>query len=148
MKRYIAMILALVMVLSLMAGCSSAESDAAISSVSAAEVSAETELAEEAQAETVEEAQEVSVEESSIVEETAVEFTGAVIDAETCQAKGYDVPHGMYDWETYVELPLVDEEATFSYWMAIQPFMLAYNNFEMSNTTFFRELEARTGQSL
>lgn len=145
MKRYIAMLLALIMVLSFMSGCSQAEADAAVSTESAVEVSEETKPPEEAATEPAEENSEASVVEASLAEETAVEFTGAVIDAETCQANGYDVEHGMYDWETYVELPLVDEEESFSYWMAIQPFMLAYNNFEMSNTTFFRELEARTG---
>lgn len=45
--------------------------------------------------------------------------TGQVIDAKICMENGYDIAHGMYDWETYVELPLVDDGTSFTYWVSI-----------------------------
>ena len=74
--------------------------------------------------------------------------TGAVIPAEDCRAKGYDVKYGMFDFETYVELPLTEEPRTLSYWFMIQPFMMGYNNVTENDFTYFKEMEARTGVHL
>lgn len=147
MKKGLALVLTLAMVICLLSGCGAgAETDASVASEAAAESVAESsEAAEpEAQAEEAsdtEEPAESSAEEEA--EETAA-WDGSVIPAEECQAKGYDVPHGMFDYETYVELPLTEGE-TLSYWMMIQPFMMGYNDFDINEVTFFREMEARTG---
>lgn len=146
MKRIVALILALVMVLGLMAGCGSNQATSAPAEETASAVSEEA-AAPEAAPETEPEAA-PETEEASVVEEAVPEFTGAVIDAETCQANGYDVEHGMYDWETYVELPLTEEPVTMSYWFMIQPFMLSYNNVTEKDFTYFKEMEARTGIAL
>lgn len=150
MKKGLALVLTLAMVICLLSGCGAgAETDASVASEAAAESVAESsEAAEpEAQAEEAsdtEEPAESSAEEEA--EETAA-WDGSVIPAEECQAKGYDVPHGMFDYETYVELPLTEGE-TLSYWMMIQPFMMGYNDFDINEVTFFREMEARTGVHL
>lgn len=77
--------------------------------------------------------------------ETAV---GNVISLEDCQKKGYDVRYGMYDFETYVELPLTEKDETLSYWFMMQPFMMGYNNYSEKDFTYFKEMEARTGVKL
>lgn len=46
-----------------------------------------------------------------------------------------------------LELPLVEVPTTLSLWMALKPFLMAYN-IEIQDTTFFREMEARTGVSM
>jgi len=155
MKKGLALVLTLAMVICLLSGCSagaetgaSAASEAAAESAIESSESAEPEApAPEAQAEEAsetEEPAESSAEEEA--EETAA-WDGSVIPAEECQAKGYDVPHGMFDYETYVELPLTEGD-TLSYWMMIQPFMMGYNDFDINEVTFFREMEARTGVHL
>lgn len=92
---------------------------------------------------------EVSVEETdsaatSAEETTSAEPTGVVIDAETCQANGYDILYGMYDFETYMELPLTDSGESLSYWCMIPPFMNNYN-VDLNDVTYYKEMEARTG---
>lgn len=46
-----------------------------------------------------------------------------------------------------LDLPLVEEPTEMRLWMALKPFLLAYN-LEISETTFFREMAARTGITL
>ena len=46
-----------------------------------------------------------------------------------------------------VDLPLVDEPTEMSFWLALKPFLMAYN-LDVNELTFFREMEARTGVSL
>lgn len=144
MKKSLSLILAMVLVFGLLSGCGG---DQTVSNAGAAEASATS-------AETVPETGEApaSTPEAAAgsAGETPVEtaLTGAVISAEECQAKGYDVQHGMFDFETYVELPLTENGDTLSYWFMLQPFMMGYNNYTPEDFTYFKEMEARTGVHL
>ena len=151
MKR-IALLIASVMLFALIAGCGSPVSSTG-SSAGPVENEQETEVAvtpsaEETRTDTeaAEEASEPEMQE--FAEEAEVdepEPTGAIIPAEECQAKGYDVRYGMFDFETYVELPLVDKQETLTYWFMMQPFMMGYNNITENDFTYFHEMESRTG---
>lgn len=143
MKKSLSLILAMVLMLGLLSGCGGQTA----SDGGAAEVSA-------ASAETAPEASEAPAAAPEADADSAAEaptetaLTGAVIPAEECQAQGYDVQHGMFDFETYVELPLTEDGDTLSYWFMLQPFMMGYNNYTPEDFTYFKEMEARTGVQL
>ena len=46
-----------------------------------------------------------------------------------------------------IDLPLVNVPTELSLWVALKPFLMAYN-LDINNLTFYREMEARTGVSL
>lgn len=144
MKKSLSLILAMVLVFGLLSGCGG---DQTVSNAGAAEASATS-------AETVPETGEAPASTPEAAADSAGEtpvetaLTGAVISAEECQAKGYDVQHGMFDFETYVELPLTENGDTLSYWFMLQPFMMGYNNYTPEDFTYFKEMEARTGVHL
>ncbi len=143
MKKGLSVLLIAALLLCMMAGCgtpaASSETDSTPVSDGAEMSAAPSEPATE-----VPDASMAEPEDSS--EETSL--TGAVIPAEDCKAKGYDVKYGMFDFETYVELPLTEEPRTLSYWFMIQPFMMGYNNVTENDFTYFKEMEARTGVHL
>ena len=151
MKKYLAALLLFALVVGILAGCGTTSASSVSVSMSDAEsdiVSAEEEAAPVPEAPALHEEGSAAEPETSAEEpeqEEPQELTGAVIPAEECAEKGYDVAHGMYDFETYVELPLTDGGETLSYWTMIQPFMMGYSDFDISTTTFFREMAARTG---
>lgn len=153
MKKRLSIFFAVIFILSLLTGCggapaSEAESAAAAPAGSGQEVPSTDEMPEpppEAP-EAPEEAP--SAQEPDSAETLPAAPTGAVIPAEECQAQGYDVRYGMFDFETYMELPLTDEPASLSYWFMIQPFMMGYNNVTENDFTYFKEMEARTGVHL
>lgn len=144
-KRMLAGLLAVLMVLSL---CSCGEANREVDNGSAGEsstlelepASVEMETGSEY---TGEESEQAASDLEAV--ETAV---GNVISLEDCQKKGYDVRYGMYDFETYVELPLTEKDETLSYWFMMQPFMMGYNNYSEKDFTYFKEMEARTGVKL
>lgn len=140
MKKHIALLLSAALVLALLAGCGSAQTsnEAAASESTAASVSESVQEAapEQETAEAQPEAPAEEAEESAPAPEP-VKFTGTVIPAEECRAEGYDVKYGMFDFETYVELPIVDEPETLTYWMMMQPFMMGYNNVTVDDFTYF-----------
>ena len=103
MKKLSAILLSAALLLSLLSGCgntSSSESAASnhtsIQESSAPEVHSAPSVSSEFSSS---EASNDSAEEASVL-------TGAIIPAEECQARGYPVKYGMYDFETYVALPL------------------------------------------
>lgn len=125
MKRIVCILLVLALSLSLLPACGTetAETVDPVTSVSEVET-------QESAAETVSEApQEVPA--ASNAEDSSEDI---VIEA---PASEY-VP---------LELPLTDEDVTLSLWLALKPFLLAYN-VDVNNLTFFREMERRTGVSL
>ena len=132
MKKILALLLALAMLTVLLAGCGSTQSSAPASASGSETASAAGSVQEaEEEQETAEVPAEASAEDASAVEPDAqepVKYTGAVIPADECQAEGYDVKYGMFDFETYVELPITDTPETLTYWMMMQPFMMGYNN--------------------
>lgn len=145
MKKLSAILLSAALLLSLLSGCgntSSSESAASnhtsIQESSAPEVHSAPSVSSEFSSS---EASNDSAEEASVL-------TGAIIPAEECQARGYPVKYGMYDFETYVALPLTDGNETLSYWFMMQPFMMGYNNVSEQDFTYFKEMEARTGVAL
>lgn len=145
MKKISAILLSAALLLSLLSGCgntSSSESAASnhtsVQESSAPEVHSVPSVSSEFSSS---EASNDSAEEASVL-------TGAVIPAEECQAQGYPVKYGMYDFETYVALPLTDGNETLSYWFMMQPFMMGYNNVSEQDFTYFKEMEARTGVTL
>lgn len=145
MKKKLSLILAVIMVFGLLSGCGKDQVSAA---VDASEAPAES-SAEQAPAASETPAPGPELEEGSTEEPPAeTGLTGAVIPAEECQAQGYDVKYGMYDFETYVELPLTKDGDTLSYWFMLQPFMMGYNNYTPEDFTYFKEMEARTGVHL
>ena len=152
MKKILALLLALAMLTVLLAGCGSTQSSAPASASGSETASAAGSVQEaEEEQETAEDPAEASAEDASAVEPDAqepVKYTGAVIPAEECQAEGYDVQYGMFDFETYVELPITDTPETLTYWMMMQPFMMGYNNVTVDDFTYFKEMESRTGVHL
>lgn len=144
MKRILALILSAALLMCLFVGCGGTpESDGPVSDVPTAA------SGEQAVTETgTPEASAQEVPEQSSETEGSPEHTGAVIPAEVCQKEGYDVQYGMYDFETYVELPLTDDDVQLSYWFMMQPFMMGYNNVSEKDFTYFKEMEARTGVKL
>lgn len=144
MKRILALILSAALFMGLFAGCGgTAESSAPVSDVAAAGSGEQTGV--EA---SVPEASAPEVPEQSSETEDSPEHIGAVIPAEVCRKVGHDVQYGMYDFETYVELPLTDKDTQLSYWFMMQPFMMGYNNVSEKDFTYFKEMEARTGVKL
>lgn len=140
MKKILAYILAAALLLGLLAGCGGTAQEPAASAPvesTASEAGATPETAESATE---------PQEEGSTVE--AGPATGAVLSAEECQAMGYDVTYGMYDFEAYIDLPLTEDGDTMSYWFMLQPFMMGYNNYAPEDFTYFKEMEARTGVHL
>lgn len=150
MKKILALILSAALLLALLAGCGSTQTtgSAPASEVETASVSESVQEAPEAAEPQAEEPAETA----SAVEPAAtpepVKFTGTVIPAEECQAEGYDVQYGMFDFETYVDLPITEEPETLTYWMMMQPFMMGYNNITVDDFTYFKEMESRTGVHL
>ena len=145
MKKLSAILLSAALLLSLLSGCgntSSSESAASnhtsIQESSTPEVHSAPSVSSEFSSS---EASNNSAEEASVL-------TGAIIPAEECQARGYPVKYSMYDFETYVALPLTDGNETLSYWFMMQPFMMGYNNVSEQDFTYFKEMEARTGVAL
>lgn len=145
MKKLSAILLSAALLLSLLSGCgntssskSSASNRTSIQESSAPEVHSAPSVSSEFS----------SSEASNDCAEEASVLTGAVIPAEECQAQGYPVKYGMYDFETYVALPLTDGNETLSYWFMMQPFMMGYNNVSERDFTYFKEMEARTGVTL
>lgn len=153
MKKSLSIFFAVIFILSLLTGCggapaSEAESAAAAPAGSGQEVPSAAETPEPPP-ETPEAPEEApSAQEPDSAEALPAAPTGAVIPAEECQAQGYDVRYGMFDFETYMELPLTDGPASLSYWFMIQPFMMGYNNVTENDFTYFKEMEARTGVHL
>lgn len=144
MKKSLSLILAIVLAFGLLSGCGGGQTDSNAGAAKASAASVETvPEASEAPASTPETAADSAGE---VPAETAL--TGAVIPAEECQARGYDVTYGMFDFETYVELPLTEDGDTLSYWFMLQPFMMGYNNYTPEDFTYFKEMEARTGVHL
>lgn len=149
MKKSMSLMLALAMVLCLLSGCGSQpKSVADVDSAAGVQRSSVSEDEDDpAEKEPVEETySEVS---EIIAEEKAPSpMNGIVIPAEECQANGYDVTYGMFDFETYIDLPLIEDGDTLSYWFMLQPFMMGYNNYTPEDFTYFKEMEARTGVHL
>lgn len=149
MKKSLSLMLVLVMVLCLLSGCGSKpEAVADVDSAAGVERSSVSEDEDDpAEEEPVEETSS-EVSEISAEEETPSPMNGTVIPAEECQANGYDVTYGMFDFETYIDLPLTEDGDTLSYWFMLQPFMMGYNNYTPEDFTYFKEMEARTGVHL
>ena len=129
MKRVFSILLALALILSLAAcGSASVPDTAADGQSSAASVSAP-EAPAEPEPEPAEEAEEAPAEEpeaESVLEPELEEPVPAFVDP---------------------DLPLVQEPTELSLWVALKPFLMAYN-LDVNDLTFYREMEARTGVSL
>lgn len=147
MRKSIVLLLVLTLILSLMAGCSGGNNANEPGPQQTDNQSLEPSQSDEPSQ---------SVEPSAATDEvdaygpkavepaTGEQSTGEVISADICRAEGYDVLYGMYDFETYTQLPLSDGGDTLTYWLMIQPFMATYS-VEMEEVTFFTEMEKRTG---
>ena len=121
MKRVFSILLALALILSLAAcGSASVPDTAADGQSSAASVSAP-EAPAEPEPEPAEEP-----EAESVLEPEPEEPVPAFVDP---------------------DLPLVQEPTELSLWVALKPFLMAYN-LDVNDLTFYREMEARTGVSL
>ena len=149
MKKSMSLMLALAMVLCLLSGCGSQpKSVADVDSAAGVQRSSVSEDEDDpAEKEPVEETYS-EVSEISAEEKAPSPMNGIVIPAEECQANGYDVTYGMFDFETYIDLPLTEDGDTLSYWFMLQPFMMGYNNYTPEDFTYFKEMEARTGVHL
>ncbi len=145
MKKSLARILSAALLLGLFAGCGKGEPQSSETRSSAPAAAPEKSISNEV-ASTPAEAASAEPAEFSAAEMSAP--TGAVIPAEECQAQGYQVKYGMYDFETYVALPLTNDDTHLSYWFMMQPFMMGYNNVSEQDFTYFKEMEARTGVKL
>lgn len=145
MKKILALILSATLLLSLLIGCGKGEPQGSEKRSSAPATAPEHSISDDT-ASIPSEIASADASESSA--EEMAEPTGAVIPAEECQAKGYQVKYGMYDFETYVELPLTNDGTQLSYWFMMQPFMMGYNNVSEQDFTYFKEMEARTGVKL
>lgn len=135
------LLLALAMMFSLLAGCAGDTKPAASEEPAAVEESNPAEVPEA-------DAEQPADESEAVEEAEPVVHTGAVLSKEECAAMGYDVKHGMYDFETYVELPISDgSNEPLSFWLMVQPYMTSYG-VDMTDVTYFREMEARTGVNI
>ena len=137
MKK-LALIMALVLTLSLFAGCGGTES-AVSQAVSSAPVQAaepEAEVPEEAPAE--ETPAEASAEEVSVVEEPVEE----VFQEPTLEGEYWKFGF------TNCELPLSDSGESLTLWMLAEPFMMLYPGVDMNETTYYKTLEEQTGVAI
>lgn len=120
MKRTVTLLLVLSLVLGLLSGCGAAPQSVASAGAGedqAASVPQETPATEPPAAGPADS----GLEEASVPEEPKPEFVD-------------------------VELPLVDTPETLSLWVAVKPFLMAYN-LDISQLTFYQEMERRTGVS-
>lgn len=145
MKKQLSWLLTAALLLGALAGCGSNPSSSAPPEIQESSAEVQTAAPEAQPAPEANAAPESAV---SSAEPEEPEYTGSVLSAEACQAMGYDVRYGMYDFETYVQLPLTEEDVTLSYWFMMQPFMMGYNNVTEKDFTYFKEMEARTGVKL
>lgn len=125
MKKQLALLLALAMMLSLLTACGGSAPAAS-------------------QPETAASEQEVSAPES---EEAAPAEGGAPVEESAAPEEASaseEAPEEPAAEYVDVELPLVDEETTMSMWMALKPFLMAYN-VSTDDMTFYKEMEKRTG---
>ena len=104
MKKSLALILSAALLLDLFVGCGNGEPQSSETRSSALSAAPEKSISDEA-ASILSEA--ASAEPSAFSAAEMAAPTGAVIPVEECQAQGYQVKYGMYDFETYVELPLM-----------------------------------------
>ena len=128
MKQMAAILLTLALMLSLAACGSTSVPDAADNQSSAEPVSA-AEIASNSSAEAVED---------PVVEPE----TGPELDTET-ETETEELASAFVN----PDLPLVEEPTELSLWVALKPFLMAYN-LDINDLTFYREMEARTGVSL
>ncbi len=154
-KSVLAMLLAMSMVLVCFAGCGSNGSGSAASGATtqSAESAATGETAEpEAPAESA--APAASAPEASAAEENIIDSIGtqsmSFEDEIEAAASGEYVQYLMdFDYPEETELPVTDEDVTFSYFFSTQPFMMAYGGeVDYDALTFYREWTSRTGVKL
>lgn len=134
-QKKLAGLLCLALILSAISGCGNHTSDSYSTPANESHVSIAS------QEEVVPNHSSPEVEDSVIVEKAQI--SGAVLPKEQLSS-GYNVKYGMYDFETYVDLPLSAQEETLTYWLTGQPFTASMNNVVMEDLSFYKELKART----
>ena len=134
MKQMTAILLALAILLSLAACGSTSVMDAA-DNQSAAESASAVEAASDSAVDTVEA--------SAVEQEAGPELSSETEDEAEPEPKQEEPASAFVD----LDLPLVEEPTELSLWVALKPFLMAYN-LDVNDLTFYREMEARTGVSL
>lgn len=156
MKRVLAILLAISMVLVCFAGCGSNGSGSAVSGETAesSEAAASGETSEAEPAAPVEPEPAASTSEGSAPEENIIDSIGTQTmsfeDEIEAAASGEYVQYLMdFDYPQETELPVTDEDVTFSYFFSTQPFMIAYGGeVDYDALPFYREWTTRTGVKL
>lgn len=147
MKRLVCLLLSLVMVLGLLAGCgSSSETTEETETTETEEASAEETAAEEEEEEeeTAEEASEEAEEETAAEEETEGEEAEAEEAEEAAEEEeSSELPGGT----TPISMPLTEEGITITYFMRFNPQVQDYVQ-DMSDNLFYAVLEELSGVSV
>lgn len=140
-RKTIVLFLIVAMLLSIMAGCGKSETSVA---VSAAETQAPASQSSTDVAEPQEEPEKADIESSEDLQDSVEEneVTEVLDDTDAADA-GVDLD--TFEWGT-VQLPIVEEPTTLTYFFITQPFMMMYaGELDYEEATFYREMEARTG---